>query len=88
MSLVLLCTAIATPLLAGKFIGGGVHQAISHGMNTATGLASNAKSLVTKGHSGQSEGGAPRGGDRASDSGPTNLPAASGLVPRPSGGPR
>ena len=94
ISLVLLCTAIATPLLAGKFVGGGVHQAISHGMQTATGFAASAGLTGNRGNpqlnhpTGNSHSGNPShagGGQGGSATGPTNPPGP--VTPNPSGGP-
>jgi hypothetical protein len=79
MSLVLLCTAIATPLLASKFVGGGISQAISHGMNTATGLAAGAKGLVSKAGHNQPDPSPKSSGEADSgQAGPTNSPGPSG----------
>lgn len=43
ISLIFLLTGIATPLLAQRFIGGSVHQAIAHGGQTATSVAAGMK---------------------------------------------
>ncbi len=83
MSLVLLCTAIATPVLAGKFVGGGMAHAVSHGFSTASGLAGGVKSLAEKATSNRGDSPSPHGGGAgpSSNQGPTNAPAPAGGLP-------